>query len=475
MARMNSVSAVQPAALTAAITVVRPSDVSHLSTGGGGRSYWRYYRELPDVRYTANLAGRLLSMSTPRLERRGDAGAWERVPDAQVPPEVVGALTAIYDSPGGLEDISRRFAQQYTIDGQCYLVGYNRIERLAIEALSIEELKTEGSGYVRMRGGTTGMERMPATTKVRRIHRRHPQNSYLAETPLEALVGDMDTLIALNSALRARVRSRLAAAGIVFLPNSITVAAPAERPDGTDQALDEVTRKIIEAMSAAISNPDSPEAVMPIVVRGPDESGERIQHITLDRMIDETEMLLRSELRENILQGLDAPKNIADYDAPNVNHWNQASVKMEMWEHTVAPVGDILWEGLTQLVLNPWLQRKGVSGDYRWRVDRDSVQIRNNQDEKTRAAVDRTLIGDSAARRRLGIPEGDAPTKVEYIRMVGRHLGIPELAFYKMEVEGVDLSTVGRVKRGPAPTGTGREIPDDVVSDTPDDRDRRVR
>jgi hypothetical protein len=372
--------------------------------------------------------------------------------------------------------VGRRFAQQYTVDGESYLTGYSKQGITVIEAMSTTELYGEGKTFYRRESINQSGQALPAGTKVNRVWRRHPEISKAAETPMESLVDDMETLIFLNDALRARVRARLAAAGILFLPNSLTTATPPELPDGTEQAVDSVTRAIIEAMAAAIENADSPEAAMPIVVRGPDGAGELIKHITLDRVIDEQEMKLRKELRENILNGLDAPTEIASSQGKmvNTNHWNESSIKMEMWEHTVAPIGDALWEALTQMILTPWLRKKGVEGRYRWRVDRDSVQIRNNQDEKTRVALDRQLIGDTAARRRLGIPDTDKPSEVEYVRSVGRQLGVPEFAFYEMDLS-IDPATVSSVRTGPPRSGDGRDLPGDTPNDRPQEGDPRVR
>lgn len=463
--------------ITAAVQAVSPREVASLMTGGANTSYWRYYRHVPDVRYTANLTGRLLSMSLPRLEWMNNSGVWGIAPEP-APEPVLGALATIYDSPGGLEDVSRRFGQQYSVDGQAWFVTYNKGGHAVVESMSNNELGSNGQKFYRKVNGNGVTKDLPRGAKATRVWRRDPERSHLAETPLEALSADMETLIALNAALRARVRSRLASAGILFLPNSLVIASPAEAPDGTGQPNLSVTRALLEAMAAAIENPESPEAVMPIVVEGPDDAGALIRHVTLDRLIEDNEMRLRNELRDNIRDGMDAPKNIISDEIPNVNHWNQASIKMEMWEHTVAPIGDILWEGLSQVVLRPWLEKKGVDDAfrYRWRCDRDSVQIRNNQDEKTRVAIDRNLVSDTAARRRLGISEDDAPAKDEYVRMVGQQMGIPELAFYKLDVGGIDLSQVTIRKTGPARSGNGRDMPADVPGDEPEpDKERRVR
>lgn len=471
MARMDRL---HQNALVAAISAVTPSEVANLTTTSSAGRYWRYYRKLPDIRYVVNLEGRLLAMSEPQLERMDDNGMWQFVDDP--PPEALGALTTVYDSPGGVEDVCRRFAQQYAMDGELYLVGYNKSGTTVIESMSTSELYGENKTWYRRDSINSQGTALPMGTKVSRVWRRHPEISRLAETPMEALVDDMETLLFLNDALRARVRSRLAAAGILFLPNSITSATPSELPDGTGQPIDSVTRQLLEAMAAAIRDPDSPDAAMPVIVRGPDGVGELIKHITLDRLIDEQEMKLRKELRANILNGLDAPTEIASSETKMIptNHWNDSSVKMEMWEHTVAPIGDALWESLTQMILTPWLRKKNVEGRYRWRVNRDSVQIRNNQDEKTRVALDRHLIGDAAARRRLGIPDTDSPSEEEYVRAVGVKMAIPELAFYKMDL-GIDLSTIGSVNTGPPKTGDGRILPADTPTDRPQPGDPRVR
>lgn len=468
--------------LTAAVEVIRPSTYAATATANSNADLWTYYENLPDVRYIVNLEGRLLSLSSPRLEKLDSDGLWQNA--TNVPPAAGGALQALHDSPGGLEDIQARFAQQMGVTGCSFLTGYDRGGQLQVEALSSSELQSDGKNWFRVAGAVyrTGVvsdaaSGFPSKPKVSRVWRRHPQWSARAESALQALKGDMDTLILLNQALRARVRSRLAAAGLLFIPNSLVVAEVGDRPDGSLKADDLVTDVLIRAMAAGIADPESPDASMPIIVRGPDGIGQLIKHITLDRMIDESEMALRRELRENILQGMDAPKEIAGSNdrTPPANHFNEASIKMEMWHHNAAPVGDVLWEALTRMVLTPWLEKRGVDGTYRWRVDRDSVQIRNNDDEKTRAAIDRHLLSENAARRRLGIDRNDGPTDIERIRMIGLELGIPELALYKIDVDGIDLSNLKSVKSGARKTGNGRDIPAETPSDTPIQGDPRVR
>lgn len=458
--------------LVAAVKSVTPSEVASFRVDTTGRSFWEYYRRIPDVRYIANLSGRLLSLSEPQLETYTESGEWIVVDDLFA----TAALDSLYESTGGLEDISRRFGQNYVIDGQCFFVGYNGRGGLNMEVLSMRELMSDGSTYRRRAAIGFTPTPLPRGTKVSRVWRRHPEFSDLAETPLEALLEDMDTLIFLNQALRARVRSRLASSGVVFLPNSLVSVSDANRPDGTDLPVDQVTRDLLEAMANAVDNPDSPDAAMPIVLRGPDEAGERIKHIVFDRTIDETEMQLRRELRQNILIALDAPKEIAE-GLGSTSSWNASSIQMQMWEHTVAPMGDVMWEALTRMMLRPWMEKNGVEGRYRWRVNRDSVQIRNNEDEKTRVALDRGLISDTTARRRLGFSENDQPTVEEYVRWFGVQSRLPELAFYDLPIDPAVYGGLVSPYSNPdaAATGDGRDLPGVQTTDQPTGQDNRVR
>lgn len=458
--------------LVAAVKSVTPSEVASFRIDTTGRSFWEYYKKIPDVRYIANLSGRLLSLSEPQLETYTETGEWVVVDDIFA----TAALDSLYESTGGLEDICRRFGQNYVVDGQCFFVGYNNKMGVNIEVLSTRELSSEGQKYQRRAAIGFTPTYLPRGTKVSRVWRRHPEYSDLAETPLEALIDDMDTLIFLNQALRARVRSRLASSGVVFLPNSLVSVSDAQRPDGSDLPVDQVTRDLLEAMANAVDNPDSPDAAMPIVLRGPDEAGERIKHIVFDRTIDETEMSLRRELRKNILIAMDAPQEIAD-GIGSASSFNASSIQMQMWEHTVAPIGDVMWEALTRMMLRPWLEKNGVEGRYRWRVNRDSVQIRNNEDEKTRSALDRGLISDAVARRKLGFSESDAPTTEEFVRWFGVQSRLPELAFYDLDVDPAVYGGLVSPYSNPeaAAIGDGRDLPGDTPNDEPQEQDKRIR
>jgi hypothetical protein len=80
-----------------------------------------------------------------------------------------------------------------------------------------------------------------------------------------------------------------------------------------------------------------------------------------------------------------------------------------------------------------------------------------------------------------GVPEDDAPSDIEYIRMAGWKMGDPYLATYGMpEAKKFDWEKIGSKKTGPAPDSTapdskvqpgkgqpGSPNPEDRKSDVP--------
>lgn len=63
---------------------------------------------------------------------------------------------------------------------------------------------------------------------------------------------------------------------------------------------------------------------MPVILRGPDDVGEKIKHIVLDTSLDEVEEKHRIELRRAIANGLELPieTQTTITDANRWNAWN---------------------------------------------------------------------------------------------------------------------------------------------------------
>jgi hypothetical protein len=95
-------------------------------------------------------------------------------------------------------------------------------------------------------------------------------------------------LLLLNRTFRATARSRLNA-GALYLPDGLSVAATAD-PDypydedgnyneqyNAEEAADDFEDQLIDAMTTPIKDEDSASAVVPLIIRGPAELGDKIK------------------------------------------------------------------------------------------------------------------------------------------------------------------------------------------------------
>jgi len=298
---------------------------------------WDFYRVLPEVRYPANFIGNALSRFTmrPGLIDDDSPTADARIPDAKKRPAIIGAaediLAGLEGPQGGVSEIQRRYGLNMNVAADGWMLGLDqRNAPTDWEFVSTNELQFhhDGRGEERAYRDSLGHGEGPKEDDLlptkgiytQRFWYSHPEYSMQADGPLESLSDDCQRLIDLNDSISARLLSRLASAGILFLPNSLSMPI-SPQPEGSDLAnMDPIIATIISYMTQAMANRDSAAGKLPIIMRGPDDLGEKIKHITLDRVIDESEMKLRDELRQTITRGQDLPVE-TQTEMGGLNHW----------------------------------------------------------------------------------------------------------------------------------------------------------
>lgn len=441
------------------------------------RYVWGFYRSLPEVRYPANYIGNALSRFTmrPALLDPDSPTADPRVPEASNRPAIIGAaediLAGLEGPQGGISEIQRRYGLNMNIaaDGYLFAPPADNGRDAEWEFLSTNELRfTEwrdgkerawrdplGSG-----ADPTEDDLVPEDAYLRRFWYSHPEYSQQADGPLEALKDDCQRLLDLNDSISGRILSRLASAGILFIPNSISMPV-APQPEGSDLAdMDPVIATIIDMMQKAIQNRGTAAGVMPIIMRGADDAGERIKHITLDRAIDEGEMRLRDELRQTITRGQDLPVEVQT-GLGESNHWSSWSISDSTVTNHLQPPADRFADGLLRVFLRPALLANGFDRQDVATVtivaDGSNVVTRPNAAEDYRQLHDRITVSDKVLREQSGAEDADAPTDVEYVRILGRQIKSPYLATFEMDVaKRIDWKKVDAGKPAGAP-GVGGE------------------
>lgn len=472
--------------LTAAAQIITRDDLSGGLWNDGKisqpwqTSAWAFYDTLPEIHYptqfTANSIGRfqfrigVISAADPTGQPDTEPPGADESDD----PVTILAREALaqLDGPfGDVRSLARRYAMNMMVTAEGYLIGSDVGDSIDWEFLSVSEIAVEGETVFRNFFGDpsrNGAEPINPNF-IRRFWMSHPRFSYSPDGPLKSLQDDCERLRILNDSMTARLLNRLSQAGILFVPNTLSIANDPGPPNGEGPIVtDPFALKLLATFERQIVQRE--KGVIPIVVRGPDAAGEKIRHITLDRVIDESEMQLRAELRKNIAVGLDLPPEIQT-SMSEMSHWSSWSVMDSTVRSHLKPLADGFAEGITRVYIWPYLRELNVpEEEIRRRVcvaDDAEVIARPNAAEDGRALHDRITISDASLRERSGAAESDAPDDQEYVRQLGRKINDPYLATFGMGIaDDIDWTKVSG-SRGGAP-GVGGTPPSRWPADSSD-------
>lgn len=307
------------------------------------------------------------------------------------------------------------------VTGEAYLHGATEAGRETWQVLSSDEVTThnQGLGIVELPGVTP--RPVKPNEAVLRLWKPHPRWKRLADSPLRRMLDTCEDVVLIGRELRAAARSRMAANGILLIPNGLSVV---RKPDGST---DDFQTQLELQMLAPISNEGDAGAVVPVVLRGEAEDLEKVRHIVLARedspkLIEKLTSAL-TRLREGMDMPMDAGQSVA-----GMNHWSAWQVTAENWKNYLEPHTRMWVDSLTEAYLRPALQLStargggGLTEDEAALVqvwyDAGNITENANLGEDYKYMYEQGEVGGKALRRVLGADEGDAPDTDEYERMV---------------------------------------------------------
>lgn len=470
-----------------AIDLTKPQDARYAAavisaSKGRSRTSWDWYEKLGEIRYGVSRSAKVggyADLGVYKVDKNGQVGD-------QVTTGLAGEIGASLYSPyGGSRGLIERFLTLMKIPADSYLIqAMNDGEPDGFDFVSADELKMPDPSSLMGPGPGTKISRitMPAKTRwadstseaeerispaefIGRVWRPSSRFVDMPDSPLTALDSSCEMLHLLSIGLRSKLLSRLASNGIFYVPSEVNdarSAAPSGEPGEFHQ--NKVLNELIKGAMYAAQNPTSPEAAMPIFMTGPGIHAEQFKHIVMDQQLYETDMKLRAELVGRILVGLDVqPSQVKGTE--DSNHWAAWSASEDELRVAVRPDLETMCWALTRLVLWKRMQDAGqkpgaIARHCVW-FDLSKAASHQNIAEDARQLQDRILISPESTRRASGFEERDAPTDIEYIRMVGIKMADPYLATYGMsDAEQFDWTKIGSAKTGPNPDS---QAPDSTV------------
>ncbi len=456
VAPASSVAYNSPRALTAAAAQIKLGDRNEAEMFKDRRAAsssmwqseaWEYYDAIGEIKYAFNLVASVVSrirlypavVSNPSESPspiRNVSDFDQRVVEASE--RAIQRLDSAY---GGQAGLLRDAALNLQVTGECYLtqvperVGSGLPESWDVR--SIDEISTDGKGtYVisprrELKTSGSGSKRgnivLPKGAFIGRIWKAHPRYTDEADSSLRGVLDLCAELLLLNRTFRATARSRLNA-GALYLPDGLSVAAspdpnfPYDDADGEyteptpEELEDEFEDQLIDAMTTPIKDEDSASAVVPLIIRGPAELGDKIKQFKFERSFDPALAARSDRVLERILQGLDVPKDVVTGLA-NVKYSNALQIDEALYKAHIEPLMLLIADALTVVYLRPYLLANGFSQSEVDRIvvwyDPSQVATRNDKAQDADSGFDKMAVSYETWRRAHGFSEAEAPSPEE--------------------------------------------------------------
>jgi hypothetical protein len=461
---------------------------------------WEYYDAIGEIKYAFNLVASVVSrirLYAAAIGNPSEAPApineVEKV-DGRLAAAAQRALDRLSSAYGGQPGLLKDAALNLQVTGECYLVQVP--ERVGSglpeswDVRSVDELQIDqkgnyiinprrdvGSGAVgsMMSQGNKDVILLPKSAFVGRIWRAHPRYTQEADSSLRGLLDLCAELLLLNRTFRATARSRLNA-GALYLPDGLSVAAGPDPDypydeDGNynetytaEEAADEFEDQLIDAMTTPIKDEDSASAVVPLIIRGPAELGDKIKQFKFERSFDPALAQRADRVLERIMQGLDVPKDVVTGLA-NVKYSNALQIDEALYKAHIEPLMLLIVDALTVMYLRPYLVANGYSPEEVKNVciwyDPSQVATRNDRAADADMGFDKLAVSYEAWRRAHGFSSADAPDPKEFVLRMIMQKGMVSPELTEQLLRSIAPDVLGELRQQTMQEG-GAPIPPEI-------------
>lgn len=440
-------------ALTAAARRLtgRP-DITKISRSAGRgwqHEAWQFYDTIGEYRYGVDWKASMLSRATLYLARDD-----KRVVDDDTMASAY--LAAFYGGEQVVGQMLREVGTHLEVAGECFIVGVTRdgVERWMVVAST--ELSARGGSYY-IWGKKVESDTDPL---VLRIWRPHPRRWTEANSPTRAILPVLSEVDQLTKFVFAQIDSRLAGAGILFVPTETQLPggqiAETTDDDGNPVAVAQAqaaatafVQALTTAMTASLADRESASSVVPIVASAPGEAIGNVQHITFWSELQEQAKELRDEAIRRLGLGMDLPAEVV-LGTGDTNHWNAWKIDEAAIKVHAEPLLALICESLTIGYLRPLLIDDGMepieAERYSIRADTAALRLRPDRSSEAMELYDRGAISLATLLREVGFDPDDAPSAGEFaqwlIKKIAQGQTTPELVEAAARVLGADIGPV---------------------------------
>lgn len=457
--------------VTAAVSRLSMDGASWRSYRFGDRAWqadaWRLYDITGQLRFVANWVGNSVSRCNLYVARANpDGSPGERVD--------TGPIAELAAGPLGTGDAKAEALRLLGIDlfvpGEAYVVaesggGANGDDLWWV--VTSRQIKRQGDTITVARAAVHGggkMEYREGVDLIIRVWTPHPADTSEPDSATRSAIPDLREMEALRKREFAELDSRLAGAGMLAIPESLELPRGDDDPAGANG----FSALLGRVMSRSLRDRSSAEAMVPIIITGPGDDIEKIQHITLWSELSEQIGTMREGALRSLAQSLDIPPEVLIGIGSSTNHWNAWAISREAVQIHIKPVLTRIAAALTAGYLAPALEAMGEDpNSYLYAFDTAPLTVNPDRSGDAKDLHDRMLLSDAVTRAASSWSDGDAPSPEERaIRLVEKLLFTsPDAVLSDPALRALIGLPEAVAPAGPAATTTEQPGPGDTTGD----------
>ncbi|MFJ9029806.1 hypothetical protein ACIRQP_14985 [Streptomyces sp. NPDC102274] len=247
-----------------------------------------------------------------------------------------------------------------------------------------------------------------------RVWSPHPRIQYHADSAVRPALPVLREIEKASQNIAARLDSRLAGNGVMFLPEEINFPEQESGATGAEGFMEYLAGIAARSMQT----PGTAAAQVPVMAQIPADMIDAIKHIDLATAFDAAVVALRADGIKRLAESLDMPNEVATGSTAAANHWGSWKVEEDTYKIYIEPLLDRLGDALTTHWYRPTLTRMGVTDPDRYRLAWNTSEIvqRPNRTEDLKWLHEHDLISDETMRAEVGVGEDDIPD-VEQVQL----------------------------------------------------------
>jgi hypothetical protein len=230
-----------------------------------------------------------------------------------------------------------------------------------------------------------------------RVWNPHPRSAQEATSPVRAAQTALNEIVRATATIDKAGQSRLIGNGVLFVPQEMSlpsqqapVATPvdglpdAPAPNWEPASSQDLTDLLYQVAEAAVEDPSSMAAFMPVVASVPGEWTDKVKHVRFDSEVSEKAIATRDKALTRLAMSLDvAPERLLGMGA-NSNHWSAWLIDEDDVKIHLAPVLETICAAITREVLVSTLVAEGIDPD-KYVIWYDATALTQDPDRKAEA------------------------------------------------------------------------------------------